>query len=63
MTENTPAIITDIEAATTARWLVKALAPARAEAARVPSEEAVDRMRARIFGEDTAKKRTRTLAA
>jgi hypothetical protein len=63
MTEKTPATVTDIESASTARWLRRALAPARARVAAGPTEDAVERMRAQIFGEDTPKKRARTLAA
>ena len=63
MTKQTPAAMNDIEAATTARWLTRALQPARAEAMAGPSAEAIDRIRARVFGEPTTKKRFKTLAA
>jgi hypothetical protein len=61
MTDETPAAITNIEDASTARWLAKTLAPARARVQAEPSEQALDRIRARVFGE--APRKARTLAA
>jgi hypothetical protein len=62
-TATTTATVHSIEAATTARWLASALAPARARAKQAPSEDAVDRIRMRVFGEPAAKKRERSIAA
>ena len=61
MTNDTPAAITSIEDAATARWLARKLAPARALVQAEPSEAALERIRARVFGETPRK--TRTLAA
>jgi hypothetical protein len=62
MTENTPETVSAIEDAATARWLARTLAPARAAVARHPSPQAIDRMRARIFGEEAPRKRSRIAA-
>ena len=59
----TTATVHSIEAASTARWLANALAPARARAKQAPTENAIDRIRARVFGETGAKKRERSIAA
>ncbi len=61
MTDETPAAITNIEDAATARWLAVTLAPARALVQAEPSEQALDRIRARVFGD--APRKARTLAA
>lgn len=61
MTNETPAAVTSIEDASTARWLSKTLAPARNRVQAEPSEEAIERIRARVFG--AAPKKVRTLAA
>ena len=61
MTTETPAAITNIQDASTARWLARALESARARVLAEPSDEAIERIRGRIFGERPRK--TRTLAA
>jgi hypothetical protein len=63
MTENKPAALHSLEAATTARWLTRALAPARARSRECPSAEAVDRIRERVFGEPAIRKTHRSIAA
>ena len=63
MTENKPAAISSIHTASTARWLATVLATARAEAKAAPPPGAVERIRARVFGEASGRKHTRTLAA
>jgi hypothetical protein len=62
-TADTTATVHSIEAASTARWLASALAPARARAKQAPAADAIDRIRARVFGEPAAKKRERSIAA
>ncbi|MGH7621557.1 MAG: hypothetical protein ACREMU_04390 [Gemmatimonadaceae bacterium] len=57
------AAITDIEDAATVRWLARALAPARADARRSPTDEAIDRMRARVFGAQERPKHRQRIAA
>ena len=49
--------ISRIEDASTARWLVQALAPARARIRRVPTQQAVERIRMRVLGEGARKPR------
>ena len=63
MTQDKPATIHNIETASTARWLSRALSRARARAKDGPSAEAVDRIRARVFGEQAEKKTQRSIAA
>ena len=63
MNTNQPAAITDIEDAATVRWLARALAPARAASHREPTDAAIDRMRARIFGETVRKPHRQRAAA
>ena len=63
MTTKTPANVTDIEDATTARWLADTLDDARADVKAVPTAEAVDRIRARVLGETAARKTERPIAA
>jgi hypothetical protein len=53
----------EIDQQTTARWLTRTLAPARAELACQPSAEAVERIRARLREELAAEHARRTLAA
>jgi hypothetical protein len=60
MTTETPTIA-HIQDASTARWLARALEPARARVLAEPTDEAIERIRGRIFGERPRK--TRTLAA
>lgn len=50
--------LSDFEDATTARWLTATLAPAKRRTKEGPTTEAVDRIRARVFG-DAAETRTR----
>lgn len=61
MTTRTPANITPIEDAAMSRLLERALAPARARLRTEPSESAVERIRARVFG--APEKKARKLAA
>ena len=63
MTTNTPANVTDIEDATTVRWLADTLDDARADVKRVPTAEAVDRIRARVLGATVSRKTERSIAA
>ena len=63
MNTRPPAAITDIEDAATVRWLARTLAAARADARRLPSDEAVDRIRTRVFGDATARKHRQRIAA
>ncbi|MBF6599616.1 MAG: hypothetical protein IVW36_03790 [Dehalococcoidia bacterium] len=57
-----PAAITDIEDAAAVRWLALALARARAEARRTPDDDAIDRIRAAVFGVERPKQRERIAA-
>jgi hypothetical protein len=61
MTTDTPSAIVKIEDASTARLVARALAPARARVLAEPTDAAIERIRARIFGEQ--RRKTRTLAA
>jgi hypothetical protein len=61
MTTEAPAAITSIEDAATVRWLARVLGPARSRVAAEPTDEALERMRLRIFGD--APRKARTLAA
>jgi hypothetical protein len=61
MNDETHAAISDIRDAALARWLMQALEPVRDRVHDVPSEEAVERMRARVFGE--RRSASKTLAA
>lgn len=61
MDEQTPALITDIRDAALARWLLQTLEPARDRVQDAPSEEAIERMRARVFGAPV--RQSKTLAA
>ena len=63
MTTRTAATITDIEDAAAARWLSKKLEPARAQVQATPTDDAVDRIRARVFGDAAARKTSRSIAA
>jgi hypothetical protein len=58
MVTRTPAAITNIEEASTARWLARTLAADRARVLSEPSDAAVERIRARLFGERSKKERT-----
>lgn len=61
MTTEAPAVISSIEDAATVRWLTRVLASARNRVAGEPSDQALARMRARVFGE--APRKARRLAA
>jgi hypothetical protein len=63
MTYDKPATVHSIETASNARWLSRALAPARARSKEAPTAEAVDRIRARVFGETAQKRDHRSIAA
>ena len=63
MTTQTPDNVSTIEDGSNSRWLAARLAPARARVAVVPTDEAVDRIRARVFGEAAARKKVRKIAA
>jgi hypothetical protein len=63
MTQDKPATVHSIEAASNARWLSRALAPARARSREAPTADVVDRIRARVFGETAEKKTDRSIAA
>ncbi len=63
MTKDTPATVTSMDDANNARWLARALAPARAHIATIPSDDAISRIRARVMGDAAPRKRTKTLAA
>jgi hypothetical protein len=61
-----PANVTDIAAiddSATARRLAEKLAPARARVREVPTAEAVDRIRDRVFGEIAPRKKVGSIAA
>ena len=53
--------VSSIQDASAARWLARALEPTRARVLAVPSDEVLERIRARVIGERPRK--TRTLAA
>ena len=63
MTTKTPAIITNIEDATTSKWLSQTLANARDRLQQCPTDEAVDRIRMRVFGVASPRKQQRFIAA
>ena len=63
MTTRTASKITDIEDAANVRWLAKKLEPARAQVQSAPTEEAVNRIRARVFGDAAPRKVSRSIAA
>ena len=63
MTAKTPANVTNIEQATTARWLAETLEHARADVTSVPTAEAVDRIRAQVLGVAASRKAERSIAA
>jgi len=63
MTTATAHNVTGIEPAATARWLARALEPARRDVRTGPTAEAVDRIRARVFGEALSAKPPRRIAA
>jgi hypothetical protein len=63
MTTKAPENLTNIDEATTARWLATALEHARADVKTVPTAEAVDRIRARVLGIESARKTERSIAA
>jgi hypothetical protein len=55
--------ISDIDDAATVRWLRAKLEPARNHVGAAPTTEAVDRIRARIFGEAAPRRHHRSIAA
>jgi hypothetical protein len=55
--------ISELEDSATARWLKDTLEPARNEVKAVPTAEAVNRMRERVFGEGVATSKQRKIAA
>ena len=55
--------ISDFDDAASARWLRLKLEPARRAVASAPTAEAVDRIRARVFGEAAPRRRHRSIAA
>jgi hypothetical protein len=63
MNSHQTAAITDIEDAATVRWLARTLAPARAEARYTPTDDAIDRMRTRVFGKPARPKQRQRIAA
>ena len=63
MTTRTPANVTTLEEAASARWLTATLEKARSDVKSVPTAEAVDRIRERVMGEPTPRKAQRSIAA
>lgn len=63
MTAKTPANVTALEEAASARWLTATLEKARIDVKSVPTAEAVDRIRERVLGEPTPQKAQRSIAA
>jgi hypothetical protein len=61
MNSEATATISNFEDAATVRWLARVLAPVRNRLASEPSDEALARMRARVFGD--APRKARRLAA
>ena len=55
--------ISDYDDAAAARWLRLKLAPARQSVAKSPTAEAIDRIRARVFGDAVPRRRHRSIAA
>jgi hypothetical protein len=63
MTTTAPDNVTAFEDAANSRWLAERLAPARARVQQEPTEDAVERIRARVFGDRAARKKQRKIAA
>lgn len=63
MSTATESRITDIETAALARWLRRTLSGTRARVGTTPSPEAVDRIRARVFGHEARRDKPRSIAA
>ena len=63
MTTKTPANVSTMEEAASARWLTATLERARIEVQSTPSLEALDRMRARVLGETAPRKLRQSIAA
>ena len=55
--------ISDFDDATAARWLRLTLEPTRRNGPKAPTAEAVDRIRARVFGDAAPRRRHRSIAA
>ena len=58
-----PENVTTIQDASNAHWLAAKLALARARAKEAPTEEAVERIRTRVFGTGATRKKERRIAA
>lgn len=63
MTTKTPANVSTMEEAASARWLAATLEHARIDVQRVPTAEAVDRIRQRVLGERAPRKLRQSIAA
>lgn len=55
--------ISDFDDAATARWLREKLEPARLHVGTAPTADAIDRIRARVFGEPGFRRSRRSIAA
>lgn len=55
--------ISDFDDAAASRWLRLKLESARRTVAKAPTAEAVDRIRARVFGDAVPRRRHRSIAA
>lgn len=63
MTTKTPTNISTMEEAASARWLAATLEHARIDVKSVPTADAVDRIRARVLGEQAPRKVRQSIAA
>jgi len=63
MTTKTPANVSTMEEAASARWLAATLEHARIDMQRVPTAEAVDRIREQVLGVAASRKAERSIAA
>lgn len=63
MTTKTPANITMLEDAAASKWLASTLAAVRERTQLVPTDEALDRIRMRVFGTTSPRKQHRSIAA
>ena len=62
-TTTAPTQINSVEDAETSAWLAQTLEPARARLREAPTADAIDRIRARLFGEPERRKKDRSIAA
>jgi hypothetical protein len=62
-TTTAPENVTAFEDAANSRWLAERLAPARARVQHQPTDDAVERIRDRIFGDRVPRKKQRKIAA